>query len=51
MIALKKNKSNKVIAEKNFTKEELSAYNLYIINGCSQNNTKIKKPAFIGSYH
>lgn len=49
-----KNNLNKIVKKKNsvnLTKEELSAYNLCNINGCSQTNIEIQKPVYIGSYH
>lgn len=51
MLTVMKDNSNKVMVEKSFTKEELSAYNLYTINGCSQAKNEIQEPAFIGCYH
>nr|WP_315020546.1 hypothetical protein [uncultured Aminipila sp.] len=51
MLTVMKDNPDKVVLEKNFTKEELSAYNLYTINGCSQAKTEIRQPAFIGCYH
>lgn len=51
MLAVMKDNSGKVTVEKVLTKEELSAYNLYTITGCSQAETEIKEPAFIGCYH
>jgi len=51
MLTVMKENPKKVVLEKNFTKEELSAYNLYTISGCSQANNDIQEPAFIGCYH
>lgn len=51
MLTVIKGNSDKVVLEKNFTKEELSAYNLYTISGCSQVKNEIQEPAFIGCYH
>ncbi|QHI72504.1 hypothetical protein [Aminipila terrae] len=50
MITIIKDNSGKVIVHTDLTKEELSAYNLYTINGCIQ-AVKKAEPAFIGSYH
>ncbi|MHC1721967.1 MAG: hypothetical protein AB9836_02045 [Aminipila sp.] len=51
MLTIKKDNTGKVSVEKIFTKEELSAYNLYSITGCSQPKTEIEEPTFIGCYH
>ncbi|QIB70550.1 hypothetical protein Ami103574_15160 [Aminipila butyrica] len=43
--------SAKVDKKKDLSKEELSAYILYSINGCSQVQAEPLRPAFVGSYH
>lgn len=51
MLTVMKENVDKVVLEKDFTKEELSAYNLYAISGCSQAKAEIQEPVFIGCYH
>lgn len=46
-----KKDSVKVYKKKDLTKEELSAYILYSIIGCSQAKAEPLPPAFIGTYH
>lgn len=41
----------KADSPKGLSKEEMSAYILYTINGCTQIKKENPHPTFIGSYH
>ncbi len=45
-----KNLKEKIVSKK-ASKSQISTYNLYRINGCSQNPNNIQKPIYMGFYH